>query len=193
MGDAMRLLATALKTGSQPPERLSARWWRQLLPIYQKIAKCTGTNRTEVWFDQMNSVISKTVAIFRESPDASDDIYRKTIAAGIEPKHAARLVEFSPLSKCERFGTDIQIQSGYGCVVSLGMLQVLQLCGYAQAFDREIGTQIKPKRNSDRRKARLLGGFHEESIPADRCTGTAGRNGVCTDSRGERQLRPDQR
>jgi hypothetical protein len=29
MGDAMRLLATALKTGSQPPERLNARWWRQ--------------------------------------------------------------------------------------------------------------------------------------------------------------------
>jgi hypothetical protein len=56
---------------------------------------------TEVWFDQMKSVISKTVAIFRESPDASDDdIYRKAMAAGIEPKNAARLVEFLPMAYC---------------------------------------------------------------------------------------------
>jgi hypothetical protein len=32
----------------------------------------------------------------------------------------------------------------------------------AREFDREIGSTIKPKRNSDRRKARFLGGFHEE-------------------------------
>jgi hypothetical protein len=56
---------------------------------------------TEVWFDQLKSVISKTVAIFRESPDASDDdIYRKVIAASVEPKHAARLVEFLPMAYC---------------------------------------------------------------------------------------------
>src|ERR1700683_3167930 len=71
------------------------------------------------------------------------------------------------------------------------MLQVLQPGPpQAQEIDREIGSTIKPKRNSYRRKARLLGGFHEESIPADRCSSPAGRVGVCTDSRGARQYRP---
>jgi hypothetical protein len=45
MGDAMRLLATALKTGSQPPERTPGD--AKLLPIYQRIAKCTGTSRAK--------------------------------------------------------------------------------------------------------------------------------------------------
>jgi hypothetical protein len=95
--------------------------------------------------------------------------------------------------KCERFGTDMRIYTGYGCVVSLGMLQVLQPGARSRKNSTEKSeAQSKPKRNSDRRKARLLGGFHEESIPADRSTGTAGRDGVCTDSRGEQQLRPDQ-
>jgi hypothetical protein len=44
MGDAMRLLATALKTGSQPPELTLV---ALLLPIYQGIAKCTGTGQAE--------------------------------------------------------------------------------------------------------------------------------------------------
>jgi len=49
----------------------------------------------------MNAVILKAVAIFGESPDSSDDeIYRRVVAAGIEPKHAARLVEFLPMAYC---------------------------------------------------------------------------------------------
>ena len=49
----------------------------------------------------MNAVTLKAVAIFRESPDSSDDeTYRRVVAAGIEPKHAARLVEFLPLAYC---------------------------------------------------------------------------------------------
>src|SRR5664279_6282441 len=42
------------------------------------------------------------------------------------------------------------------------------------------------------RKARLLGGFHEESIVADWCNCPAGRAGVCTNSRDEPHSRPDQ-
>jgi hypothetical protein len=74
---------------------------RMVIMLPRDIAKQDVPTGTEVWFDQMNSVISETVAIFRELPDASDDdIYRKTIAAGIEPKHAARLVEFLPMVYC---------------------------------------------------------------------------------------------
>ena len=47
----------------------------------------------------MNENISKAVAIFRESPASSDDeIYRRLVAAGIESKRAARLVEFLPMA-----------------------------------------------------------------------------------------------
>jgi hypothetical protein len=49
----------------------------------------------------MNAVVLKTVAIFPESPGSSDDeIYRKVVAAGIEPKAAARFVEFLPMAYC---------------------------------------------------------------------------------------------
>jgi hypothetical protein len=72
-----------------------------VIMLPRDITKQDVPTGTEVWFDRMNSIISKTVAIFRELPDASDDeIYHKTIAAGIEPKHAARLVEFLPMAYC---------------------------------------------------------------------------------------------
>jgi len=49
----------------------------------------------------MNEHISNAVAIFREWPASSDDeIYRRAVAAGIEPKQAARLVEFLPMAYC---------------------------------------------------------------------------------------------
>jgi hypothetical protein len=49
----------------------------------------------------MSEAISKVVAFFRESPVSSDDeIYRRSVAAGIEPKRAARLVEFLPMAYC---------------------------------------------------------------------------------------------
>ena len=49
----------------------------------------------------MNAIISKAVAIFRESPASSDDeIYRRVVGTGIEPRHAARLVEFIPMAYC---------------------------------------------------------------------------------------------
>jgi len=48
-----------------------------------------------------------------------------------------------------------------------------------------------PSEISDRRKARIFGGFHEASITVDRCTGPAGRAGVRTNSRGEHQYGPD--
>jgi len=74
---------------------------RMVIMLPGDIAKQDVPTGTEVWFDQMKSVISRGVDIFRKSPDASDDdIYRKTIAAGIESKHAARLVEFLPMAYC---------------------------------------------------------------------------------------------
>ena len=46
-------------------------------------------------------VISRAVNIFRESPDSSDyEIYLRVVAAGVEPRHAARLVEFLPMAYC---------------------------------------------------------------------------------------------
>src|ERR1700730_11946153 len=47
--------------------------------------------------------------------------------------------------------------------------------------------QQNPSETSDRRKARILGGFHEASIPADRCIGSAGDVWVCADSRRRQQ------
>jgi hypothetical protein len=45
--------------------------------------------------------ISKAVNILRESPTCSDhEIYIRVVAAGIEPRHAARLVEFLPMAYC---------------------------------------------------------------------------------------------
>jgi hypothetical protein len=45
--------------------------------------------------------ISKAVKIFRESPTGSDyEIYIRVVAAGVEPKRAARLVEFLPMAYC---------------------------------------------------------------------------------------------
>jgi len=50
---------------------------------------------------RMNEHISNAVAILRESPASSDhEIYRRAVAAGIEPKQAARLVEFLPMAYC---------------------------------------------------------------------------------------------
>lgn len=49
----------------------------------------------------MNAVISKAVAIFRESPTASDEeICRRIVWAGIERETAARLVELLPMAYC---------------------------------------------------------------------------------------------
>jgi hypothetical protein len=46
-------------------------------------------------------VISRAVTVFRKSPASSDDeIYRRIVAAGVKPEHAARLVEFLPMAYC---------------------------------------------------------------------------------------------
>jgi hypothetical protein len=46
-------------------------------------------------------VISRAVNIFRESPALSDyEIYLRVVAEGVEPKYAARLVEFLPMAYC---------------------------------------------------------------------------------------------
>jgi hypothetical protein len=46
-------------------------------------------------------IISRAVNIFRESPASSDhEIYLKIVAGGVEPKYAARLVEFLPMAYC---------------------------------------------------------------------------------------------
>lgn len=74
---------------------------RMVIMLPREIAKRDVPAGTEVWIDPMNALISKTVAILREFHDLSDDeIYRKTVAAGIEPKHAARLVELLPMAYC---------------------------------------------------------------------------------------------
>jgi hypothetical protein len=63
----------------------------------------------------------------------------------------------------------------------------------AQAFEIRIGSRVKSQAKFQTAARReIFGGFHEESIPVDRYTGPAGRAGVCTDSRGEHQYRPDQ-
>lgn len=80
---------------------------RMVIMLPRDITKPDVPTGTEVWFDQIQSFISKTVDIFRESPDASDDeIYCKTIAAGIKPADAARLVEFIPMAYCRLILTD---------------------------------------------------------------------------------------
>src|SRR5580704_1712753 len=50
-----------------------------------------------------------------------------------------------------------------------------------------------PSETSDRRKARILGGFHEKSIPTDGCIGPAGYAWVGADSRRWQQYGPSQR
>lgn len=52
-------------------------------------------------------VISRAVNIFRESPASSDyEIYLRVVAEGVEPKYAARLVEFLPMAYCRLILTD---------------------------------------------------------------------------------------
>jgi hypothetical protein len=71
-------------------------------------------------------------------------------------------------TKCERFGTDSQISCRLKlCSFTWNAPRSPAESPHAQEFDREIGSTIKPKRNSDRRKANLLGGFYEASIPGD--------------------------
>ena len=51
------------------------------------------------------AAISKAVNIFRESPTCSDhEIYIRVVAAGVEPQHAARLVEFLPMALARSLG-----------------------------------------------------------------------------------------
>src|SRR5664279_6417128 len=62
-----------------------------------------------------------------------------------------------------------------------------------RGFDIRIGSRIKSQAKFQTAARREFSeDSNEESIPVDRCTGPAGRTGVCTDSRGERQYRPDQ-
>jgi len=60
----------------------------------------------------------------------------------------------------------------------------------AGKFDVRIGSRTKSQ--AKLRRSRISGGFHEESISVDRCTGPAGRVGVCTDPHGEQRYRPEQ-
>jgi hypothetical protein len=49
----------------------------------------------------MNPVIAEAVAIFRESPNSSDEeILRKLVATGCDRFVAARLIEFVPMAYC---------------------------------------------------------------------------------------------
>jgi hypothetical protein len=55
----------------------------------------------------MNAIISRAVAIFRESPSASDEeICRRIVSTGIESGIAARLVELLPMAYCRSILTD---------------------------------------------------------------------------------------
>src|ERR1035441_10556138 len=105
-----------------------------------------------------------------------------------------RSISSSPLStlKSERFGTDGQNLHEYDGVVSPGCSKFSSRSPKApRARHRNRKQNQIPSEIPDRRKARIFGGFHEKSIPADGCTGPAGRAGVCTDSPGEHQYSPD--
>src|SRR6185437_11323748 len=59
----------------------------------------------------MNAVISRAVAIFRDSPNASDqEILRKLMVVGVDRVTASRLVEFLPMAYCRLLLADTGVK-----------------------------------------------------------------------------------
>ena len=84
-----------------PPAGGSCLWRTRSMSVMAMLRQRQQPYGTVILFGHMNAVIARAVVIFRGSPASSDDeIYRKVVGAGVEPKHAARLVEFLPLAYC---------------------------------------------------------------------------------------------
>lgn len=103
----------------------------------------------------MDELISRAVAVFRESPSSGDvEIYRTLVAYGSKPEVAARLVEFVPMVYCRlllahsgvQFSRTYRRRLGDGNISAERLLSSEPIWEAAMKFGRnELGRGVAPK------------------------------------------------